>query len=430
MIAKKIEDLTALVVDTGLFLSMAHRLAEDMGTVLVWSPDQRGFPSLREGCIGDGFPDIHRVLDFWPHFDDIDLFVFPDIGHAGLQSHLRQMGKPVWGSHTGDSIELGRERFISFLSEMGLEVPEHTVCEGIDELREFLQDKEDYYIKISRWRRDMETQHWRNYAMDSGWIDGMAVSLGPLANRMRFLCFPAIETDLEIGADTYNIDGEWPTLMLNGVEGKDKTYFSAVTPTEKMPKQILTVIEAITDYLSQSSYRNQISFEIRVKDDKFYYIDATQRGGMPSSGSQHLLWDNFSQIVWEGAHGTMVNPEPNARYSIETMITAKREPDVWERVELPEELAKFARFNYCCMVDGLYCFPPSEYNSNDLGWLVATGDSPEEVIERQKDLADMLPDGLNADVESLASIIKEVQTMKKEGIPFTKQELPKPSIVL
>lgn len=427
---KEISDVTFLVVDSGLFLPLAHCLSEQAKRVIVWSPDQPAFPSVKQDLIGDGFENIERVRDFWPLLDEIECAVFPDIGQAALQKHLEGLGKPVWGSRDGDILELDREYFLKWLKEVGLDVPQYEVVVGWSGLRDYLKDREDQYIKISRFRGDMETTHWRSWALDEQWLYWLAINLGSVKELMRFLVFDKIDTDLEIGADTYNVDGQWPELMLNGIEGKDKCYLSTVTKRDEMPSQIQEILEAIGPKLARFNYRNQISFEDRVKDDKHFYIDATQRGGMPSSGSQQLVWKNFPEIIWRGAHGELVEPDPAAKFTIECMITSKTGKDCWDEVELDPKLLPWARFSSCCYLNGKFCFPPDENHEGELGWLVALGDSPTEVFDRIKELADMLPDGLNADVESLASIIQEVDKMHQEDIPFTEQEVPEPATVL
>lgn len=429
---KPISEVTCLVVDSGLFLPMALRMGEACKRVLFWSPDQRGFPSIKQGMVGNGFEDrnVERVLDFWPHIDEVDIVCFPDIGQSGLQQHLESMGKAVWGSRGGDRLELSREYLMKVLEDLGLEVPVFEVANGLGELVRLLRNKEDCYVKVSRWRGDMETTHWRNWKQDRGWIDWLGVNLGPFSDTMRFLVFDKIDTNLEIGADTYNIDGQWPRLMLNGIEGKDKSYFASVTKWDEMPNQLNEIMFRLNPILREYQYRNQISFEVRVKDDKFWWIDATQRGGMPSTASQHLLWQNFPEIVWHGANGELVEPEPAAKFSIETMITCKSDKTSWDVVEIPKELEPWARFSNCAYLDGCYVFPPDEMHSGDLGWLCAIGDSPREVLDRQKELADMLPDGLNADVEALADVIKEIEEAEKQGVPFTQEEMPQPVEVL
>lgn len=427
---KEISDVTALVIDSGLFLPFARRMAEDCKRVIFFNPDRNSFPSLKKGAIGDGFENLEHTLDFWPLLKDIDLVCFPDIGQSGLQLHLESVGKAVWGSRTGDRLELNRELFLNVLKDVGLDVPQYTVVVGLDNLRAHLWDREDQYIKVSRWRGDMETTHWRNRAMDSGWLDWMAVNLGAVKEHVRFLVFPAIETTLEIGGDTYCIDGDCPSVMLNGLEHKDTTYFAAVTKLEEMPEQIKAVIDAFGPIVKPFRYRNQWSMEVRVKDDRAYFIDDTRRGGMPSSASQQLLWKNFAQIVWAGANGELVEPEAAAKFSIECMVTSKTGKDCWDTVELPKSIERNVRFSNCAFVDGCYAFPPDEFHSGDLGWLCAIGDSPRETLDKSKELADQLPDGLDANLENLTGLLKEIETGEEQGIPFTDQPVPTPAEVI
>lgn len=431
---KEISDCTVLVEDTGLFLPMALRMAEKAKRVIYHNPDCRSFPSVKQGCIGDGFENVERVHDFWPYLKEIDLAAFPDCAQAGLQRHLEQEGIAVWGSRGGIELEMKRHKFMDVLKEVRLEVPPFQSFIGLGNLSEYLETAEDCYIKLSRYRGDMETKHWRNWTMDAGWLMEKQLCMGPISRHLEFLVFDKIDTPLEIGADLYCVDGQYPSIMLNGVEGKDKCYMASVTNFDKMPKEIQHILRAIGPVQASYMYRNQMSLEVRVKDDKFYWNDATQRGGMPSTASQHKLWKNFPEIVLAGANGELIDPEPAAKFSIECMITTKPNASSWHIVELPDSLKPWARFSNCAFIDGCYCFPPDEVHNGefcaDLGWLVAIGDTPTEVLQLAKDLADLLPDGLNADVEALADVIKEIEVMEEENIPFTKQKLPEPAEVL
>jgi hypothetical protein len=427
----EVSDTTFCVVDNGLFLPIAQRLAEEAKRVLYTPASwQRGFCSIKQACIGSGFDNLEHCLDFWTQLDEIDCFVFPDIGNSGLQLHLESLGKAVWGSRNGDSIEVGRERFMRQLEAIGLEVAPHQVVVGLGALREHLRPLEDKYIKISRWRGDMETTHWRNWNMDAGWLDWLAVNLGPLKDTIRFLVFDKIETDLEIGGDIYCVDGKWPSIALNGLEWKDSTYFAAVTNREHMPDQIQFIMEAIGPYLEEHRYRNQISFEVRVKDDCFYWIDATQRGGMPSTASQLALWKNFPEIVLAGAQGELVEPEPAANFSIECMVKSKGDAQTWDSADIADELKPWLKLSSCCYHEGSYVFPPDESHAGDLGWLVAIANTPRETLERAKELADMLPDGLDANLENLTGLIQEIEQAGEQGIPFTDEQLPEPADVI
>ena len=361
---------------------------------------------------------------------EISGFVFPDCSLPGLQLELESQGFPVWGSRNGVDLELKRERFMEVLGEIGLDVPEYRVCAGMDELRAYLRDNEDQYVKISRFRADMETTHWRNWAMDEGWLDWLAYSLGPVKDVLRFLVFAKIETELEIGGDTYCVRGQWPGLMLNGYEAKDTSYFAAVTKREEMPEQIQEIMRALTPLLTEYNYRNQISFEDRVKGDKHYYIDATQRCGMPSSGSQQLIWGNFPEIVWAGANGELIEPEPVAKFSLEMMVTAEAGDSPWIKCEFDPKLFPWLRLSDCSLINGIHCFPMEESHGGELGWLVALGDTPAKTLDRAKELADLLPDGCDAKLENLVGLVKEIETGEKEGVPFTEQPIPTPADVI
>lgn len=420
---KDISQVSCLVVDSGLFLPFALRMAESCKRVVFWNPDQRGFPSVRQGMIGKGFERIEHVLDPWPIIGEVDLACFPDVGHAGLQLHLESIGLKVWGSRAGDRLELNREFLMRKLGQMGLNVPPHEVLVGLDALRDYLKEHDDVFVKVSRWRGDMETHHWTNWAMCSGWLDWLAFTLGPMQKALRFLVFDKIDTPLEIGGDAYFV-GNWPALMLSGSETKDRTYFSAVTPREEMPEQIQEIMVAVAPYLRDTGYANQISFEDRVTDDGHWWCDATNRGGLPSSASQYRLWENWPEIVWAGANRELVDPTPSARFSIECQLTAKPEHDAWVAVEIPEGLVEHCCFSYCGFLDGCYVFPPDEHHHGELGWLVATENTPVKVLELAKGLCDELPDGVDGNVEGLVDLIKEYEQAEKLGLDLSPQPMP------
>jgi hypothetical protein len=197
-----------------------------------------------------------------------------------------------------------------------------------------------------------------------------------------------------------------------------------------MPQQIQEIMTAFAPLLHEYRYRNQISFEDRVQGDKHFFIDFTGRGGMPSSASQQLLWDNFSERVWLGANGILVEAKAAAQFSIECMVSTKSQKDCWDVVELPKELDRNVRFSNCCFVDGCYAFPPEETHAGDLGWLCAIGDSPHEALDKAKQLADLLPDGCDANIENMVGLVKEIESAKEQNIPFTDQPVPEPVEVI
>ncbi len=428
---KPAKDLTALVVDNGLFCSLAERLSREYKRVLYFTAWEKGFSTVNDATVGDGVPGFERCKDIWEVKDEVDLWIFPDIQHSGLQLELESQGKAVWGARGGDELELNRELFLSTLKDTGLDVPKFTVIRGITALHKHLHDQEDKFVKISRYRGSLETFHWRSWALDENFLDLLAVRFGAVRELIKFLVFDAIDTPLEIGGDTYGVDGRWPSLMLHGIEAKDKGYLGAVTDTEKMPNEIKAVLDAFKPVLSKHRYRNFWSMEVRVTDDSAFFIDPTCRFGLPSSASQMELWGNLGEIIWAGANGEMVDPEPTAKFSAEVLLKVRADRGGnWRKCEIPQELRQWLKFSGHCEVDGLAWFAPEDDNDGACGWLVATGDSPKEVLETIKGYIEKLPDGLSADPAPLAEVINSIDQGEDAGIEFAQEPVPEPGAVL
>lgn len=425
---KDVKDITVCVSDCGLFIPAAQKLAETCKRVLYQHPPAiQGFPSINQSIVGDGFGNVECVEEFWPELNEIDLFVFPDIGQGKLQLYLESIGKAVWGSRDADLIESNREKFLRVLEQVGLKVPRHETVVGLSALRKHLKSKKDKYVKISKYRRDMETYHWRDYETDSAWLDLMSVKLGYAKEHVHFLVFDPIDAAVEVGADTYCVDGKFPNLMLHADESKDRAYIGAVTLKEDMPDLIQEVMEKMSPVLAQERYRNQMSMETRGD----YYIDATHRGGMPSTSTQLETWGNFADIVWHGASGELVEPEPVHLFSVEACLKMKGDKKTWGRVVIPDAIKHHVKLTYCCEIDGAVCFPVDDrMTGEEVGWLTAGADTLMDAISDIHSLADALPDGLSADTDALTGLLAQIHDGEKEGVEFSQQELPEPEDAL
>jgi hypothetical protein len=258
----------------------------------------------------------------------------------------------------------------------------------------------------------------------------LSVRFGPTKEKIPFLVFDPIETDLEIGGDTYNVNGQWPKLMLHGIEAKDAGYFSAVTPFEDMPAHLVEIMEAFAPELAKYRYRNEWSMEVRVKDGKAFFTDPTCRGGLPSTASQLEVWGNFPEIVWAGANGELVQPEPLGQFTAEAIVKMKCDKTQWGVLEVPKELRQWLKLSSCCEVDGRVCFPTTDDHGEEIGWLVAIGDTPKDTLATLKEYASLLPDGVTADLTPLEDIFAEIEQEEKAGIDFTEKALPSPEEVI
>lgn len=427
---KQLKDSIVCCVDHGLFHHVARRLARDCKKVYYWTPWERTFPMVREANIGGGFQDVERIDDFWPIKSEVDFWVFPDIGFAGLQSELKSQGCAVWGAGEGDSIEIFRGKFLKTLEQTGLKIPPHATITGMDSLREHLRDKTDKWIKISKYRGDWETVHWRDWQQDEQMLTSRANLIGTCCDDIVYYVFDPIDTKIEDGSDAYFCGGRFPSRVIHGMEAKDKAYLGTFCDFKDLPKPVLETNEAMSAILYKYGYNGFFSTEVRIKSpDDFYFTDPTCRAGSPPSQVMTEMLENYSEIIQAGAHGECLEPDESAQFGMQIMVKMKREPTQWFNTIISKEIDKWFKPSPCMMAkSGVVAFPPD--SENVAGWLVAIGDTIEETLETLKGHIELLPDGLETDIAPMAALFDEVKEAEKQNMEFTDQTIPEPSEVL
>lgn len=426
--SKKTSDVVACVVDHGLFLPVAQKLGEQFKKVYYYTPIEKAMPLLSDAVVGDGFETVERIYCPWEVKDRCDLFVFPDIGFGGMQKELRAQGYPVWGHMGADILETHRGRFLGKLEELGLDVPPHQVVVGMTALKDYLRYAEDVYIKISRWRGDWETFHWRSWEEDESTLDYSSFRLGPMKERMTFYVFDAIDTDIEDGIDTWCIDGKWPKLVMHGMERKDKSYLCGIQEMDTIALAVSIVNQKIGPELAQYGYRGFFSSEVRIKDEFSYFIDPTCRAGSPPSQVMTELIENLGEVVWQGAQGICVDPVPKAKFGAQVAIMADRKKGDWLSLDLGPDVKPWVKSGDSCEVNDVVFVPPNPTEPL-VGWVTAIGDTLEETIGNIQIMVKNLPCGLECDVSSMAALLSEMEEAKKEGVEIA-EEIPDPATVL
>lgn len=426
-----IKDLHFRVCDKGLFLPIARRLARDAGHVSYWTPCDTLYPSVLDS-IGDGFDDIDRVDCFLEDWEKVDCFVFPDVGFAGLQEMLAGMGKPVWGSGCGDQLEISRGLFLDTLKQTGLPVPKYEKIKGLSNLRAHLAGVEDRWIKVSKFRGDWETFHWIDRATSENQLDRKAIRLGPFREHITFFVFEPIEAEIEDGVDSWNIDGQFPEVIVHGMESKDKAFVGTFQRFADLPEEVRKVSEAFAPVLAEHHYRSFFSTEIRITaDGRPYFIDPTCRAGSPPSQCMAEMIANYTDIIWGGANGQLVEPEDAAKFGVQALVSIKGHSDCWRYLKVDDELDRWLKCGHCVR-DGDYLAirPLPEPDESDVGWLVGIGDTIAEAIRHLKHNVELLPECATCEFESLADLLSEVQEAEEMGMEFTSQPVPDPETIL
>jgi hypothetical protein len=391
------KDRTICVVDNGLFLEIAITLSKHFGRVLYYAAWTNGYPKSNALRIGQGIKGIERVASPWPYFDEIDLWVFPDVYEGELQEHLVKMGKRVWGCRMGEELELDRVASKEHCKSIGIDIGPYEVITGLDPLREFLKKHDDQWVKISATRGDMETFHAKTYELAEPRLDELEHNLGAKKKIMEFIVEQGINPAIETGYDGYCIDGRYPKGAMTGVEIKDEAYVLKTTRYADLPEPVRKVNDLLKPTLKDYGYRGFISTEVRCTEDGgAYLIDPTTRAGSPPSELYQMMISNLADIIWYGADGILIEPEFKSKWGAELLLISEWADQNWQHISFPEAIRENVKLRNMTMIEGEYYVIPQWTGSPEIGAVVAMGDTADEAIEECKRLAEMV-DGHSLD---------------------------------
>ena len=370
------------VVDNGLFVEVATALAPAFGEVLYYSPWESAFPKSNSTLIGVGIPGVTRVNTIYDRTADVDLWVFPDVYYGAFQCHLEELGKRVWGSRLGERLELDRVWSKECLAKLGVPIGRFEVIIGLDALRVYLKSHRDQWVKISCTRGDMETFHSKNYKLIEPRLDELEHNLGAKKKIMEFIVEDDIDEVTEVGYDGYAVDGSYPSCAMVGIEAKNKGYLGMMQDTKHMLPQVQAVNNAIVAQLREWKYRNFISLEMRITDDGTpYVIDPCTRLTSPPGELLLAMYTNLADIFWEGAEGRCIDPIPAGKYGAELVISSGWADKNWQAIEFPAKLRPFIKLRNLAIIDGRYYCVPQAVGLNEVGSIVAYGETLDEAIE-------------------------------------------------
>lgn len=435
---KAIEELVTCTMDYGSFLGLADCLGRRVKESHYYSPFEQEFLAIDRCVIGDGFRHFKRVDEYMDpdFFESVDLWVFPDIGYGGFQRYLRSLGKAVWGSMGASDLELYRTRFLKVIGEVGLQVIPSEKIIGLSALSEHLKHVENKWIKVNRFRANMETWHHIDYAHSMDELAREAVEFGGLKEHIVYVVQDPVEEEdgepvIEIGYDGFCVDGQYPPSSFSGYEKKNELYLGSMLEYSKQPEEILAVNEAMAPVLAEYGYRNFVATEIRKRGKEFFYIDPTHRLAGQTMEHQFDTCANLPEVLWAGAHGEVLQPVFQALFAAEATLHYKApvSGEAWKVLNIPDEVADWVKLYHCCRADGLYHFPP--HNTNEVGVIIGIGDTIEEAIEELKGHFEALKDEpVTIELSGFADLLREIHTAGKAGVEFTDQRVPEPAEVL
>jgi hypothetical protein len=370
---------------------------------------------MQAGMIGHGVPNLEVVDDPFRYFNDIDLFIFPDLNYGPFQKYLRQLGKPVWGSGLGEDMEQNRVLMKSIQRKAGLLVGDFEIVIGLDNLREHIDKNPGGYVKISKWRGSFESFKATDLKTVEPLLNKISQELGPFASIVEFVVEAPIDDAIELGMDAYVIDGHHPSRLLAGLEIKDSAYVGVAREWSELPEPLTRVSSALEPSFKRYGYRGAYSTEVRItKDGDPYLIDMTCRLPSPPNELYQEFYTNLAEIVWYGANGHVIDPEFAGKYGAQIRLKSAWAKTEWQPVDGVTDRVKLIN---PVVIDGRWYVIPQTCGMTEVGSVIGWGNTLEDAIADARAVAETVSGyGIKADSHALDDAQEEVDKCEEFGL--------------
>jgi hypothetical protein len=423
-------DVVCMFVDNGLFVEMAAKLAKTYKKVYYTLNAKSAFPKMNQAFVGYGLDNIYVVESIFqqPYFDECDLFCFPDIYFGWEQEHLQSLGKVVWGARTGECLETSREGMKEILKAIKMPVGKFAHVKGIKNLRAYLRENEDVYVKIDKYRGTFETFYSPNYSFVEPKLDEVEHNLGAFKDIIEFTVEADLPDRAEVGTDCWAIttpDGEcqYPEHMISGIEIKDVGFASIFKRYDELPEVVTRFNERMKPVFAAYNWRGFVSTEVRVgKDMEPYMIDLCARAPSPPNELYQEQYENLADCVWAGANGIVIEPEAKAKFGCEIMLHSSWADKRWQHLDIPAEyremfkIRNLGRFKNSENKISDYAIP-QDVGLPEVGAVIGLGDTLKEAIDdavsNAKEIAGYY---LEAKIGAVENIKEEIARLDELGL--------------
>jgi len=422
--------LRALFLDCpgGNYLPQAIKLSESFSKMYYHIPNVSPFPTPHSDAIGSNIEGIEVLTSIWDNLYLFDIVIVPDIYLGDYVKVLKQMGKLTFGG-TLDVLETQRDQFYSVQDRLDMDVAPFQKIQGFKALRKFIKQKKNNgsFAKINFYRGAGETFRYENPNHSEPMLDKIEYELGPLAEDLVYIVQEPIDGNvIEIGMDSFVIDGDTPDHFLFGVEAKDAAFLGKFESKDKAPKAITQINEAFNPALKVYHATNFYSTEIRSNLDtkKNYYNDICSRMAQPASNVYLAMYDNWSDIIEKGASGILVEPTSKYKYGVELLLKSKWVSNDFLTVTFPDEYKDNIKLKGSFIRNEQHYVVPfkraANYELDAFGSVVVVGNDIQEIMNKAIEIASSV-EGYDIYYQDnvLESILSEIQNLEdKIGYKF------------
>ena len=402
----------------GDYTHLAEAVVNDFAEVLYWTPSDASFRRARNLLPGIGLAGVERIDDLFDNVDRCDLLVFPDVGEAGLQTHFRSRGMPVFGSGDADRLERDRGFLKKVCAQLDIQTAAGVGIQGVAALRKMLQSDGSLWVKLSWFRGDGETFEYQGPVISRDILNEIEMKLGPYGSLAEFVVESPIADDdgpcVEIGLDKFCADGNFPSAGLWGYEGKDKVF---VGSTARLPDRLRRTQERLRPALKALGYRGALSTETRETNDASYFLDFTGRFGSPPSELQSKMITNLAKILWGYANGEVVEPDFRARYGVQLVMRSStyEERPIAITIDRPDRTAIHGH----CNIDGVD-WAVSMNEIAEMGAAIGLGNTMEDAHDEAIEVAESIKGtGVEFDAGALTKALETISEGEKLDIRWS-----------
>ena len=410
---------TVLIYDYGVHTEFAIRLAKDYKKVYYYCHWEASLPKSNLALIGTGMDNVERVMSFLDYVDKVDLICCFDTYTSDIVGYLRKSGYRVWGAGKSEVLETDRWKSRQIQKAVGLPHQNTKHIIGIENLIDYLKGNENKFVKINKFRGDIETFHHDKYdETEAQYLGKIIHDFGAKGKTMEFIVEDAVG-EVEPGLDGWVIDGEYPEVVMYGYENKDSSYLGRTSFFNNVPESVRTSCEKLAPVFKKLGGRTFFSTEIRVdKQGIGYLIDPTVRVPLPPSGVHLEMWKNLSEIIWYGAGGEVITPKAAGIYGAEIILTSSWAEDNWLYIDFPEEIRQWVKLRMAFQTEEgkHYAVPGNTF----IGTVVGIGNTPQEAIDKVKErVVKVKARDLDFDIGGLDHILNDmVSKGRRLGIKF------------
>lgn len=423
---KPISEVTACVVDLGIFIEVSRVLARTYKKVFYCNPSGvTQFTDPDQSMIGYGFPEIEVVHNVGEAINrGAELLIYLDTSHGQDQvAYAEKCGLHVWGSRLAERFELDRLKCKKKQEDLKLALGPYWVIHGITELRKFMENPKGkgkkYYLKISFTRGVFETFNFdaRNPWLVSNVVDEIALKLGDYKDHQELIIEEDLENTIDLAFDAYNIDGQLPSKGALGSEDKGSAYLCRIVKYSDLAPALREYDIKMAPTFKHDKFRGFYSAESRCfKDGKVIMNDLAPRNGSPPAELLQELYKNLAEIIYKGAQGIVVDPVCEDKWGAELILFSMNAMDKKQAVHVPRSMSRYVKLRNCVRIDGHLWVLPQPSKTSNIGAAIGWGNSMEDALEMAKEVADSVEGYcIESTSGSLESAEKQVEKLKSYG---------------